>query len=91
MMDSSDSGFTTDQMTESSMSSMRSDRLDVDYFEQYCSYIFDDLDMTIFPKIEETEIDQGADDIAATNIFFANGGEDPWQWATQRENRPEIN
>ena len=34
MMDSSDSGFTTDQMTESSMSSMRSDRLEDDTSEE---------------------------------------------------------
>ena len=70
---------------------MRSSRLDLTYNQNYCNNIFDGLDMTIFPKYKETEIDQGADDIAATNIFFANGSEDPWQWATQRENRPEIN
>ena len=42
------------------------------------------------PKIRATTIDQGGFDIAVDEIFFANGGEDPWQWATQRKSHPEL-
>ena len=69
---------------------MRSSRVNEQYFREYCEDIFD-FDMKDYPKSNETTIDQGGFDTAGTNIFFANGGEDPWQWATQRENRPEIN
>lgn len=31
-----------------------------------------------------TEFDQGDVSVAATDIFFANGGEDPWRWATKQ-------
>ena len=34
------------------------------------------------PKAFETAIDQGGFSIAADNIFFANGIEDPWRWVT---------
>jgi len=34
--------------------------------------------MTDYPKANQTTIDQGGFDTAGTNIFFANGGEDPW-------------
>lgn len=57
---------------------MRSPVIDESYFSDYCSFIFGDLDMTNFPKANETTIDQGGFDTAGTNIFFANGGEDPW-------------
>lgn len=70
---------------------MRSPIVDEEYFSQYCSDMFGGLDMTNFPKARQTTIDQGGFDTAGTNIFFANGGEDPWQWATQRENRPWLN
>ena len=71
---------------------MRSPVVNEDYFAQYCTDIFDGkITSDIFPKAEQTTIDQGGFDTAGTNIFFANGGEDPWQWATQRENRPSLN
>lgn len=71
---------------------MRSPVVNEAYFSQYCSDVFSgQVTPDIFPKWEQTTIDQGGFDTAGTNIFFANGGEDPWQWATQRENRPELN
>ena len=70
---------------------MRSPIVDEDYFSQMCSDVFGGLDMSSYPKAAETTIDQGGFDTAATNIFFGNGGEDPWQWATQRYNRPSLN
>ena len=43
------------------------------------------------PKAQQTTIDQGGVDIAATNIFFANGSEDPWKWASQMEGNSTLN
>lgn len=77
--------------TMSTEKPMRSPVIDAAYFSQYCSDMFDGMDMSDKPRVNETTIDQGGFNTAGTNIFFANGGEDPWQWATQRENRPELN
>ena len=45
-----------------------------------------------YPEISYTESQYGGGNkINATNIFFANGKEDPWKWVTQLENRPSIN
>jgi len=30
-------------------------------------------------------------DIASTNIFFANGVEDPWKWATRMDSNESLN
>ena len=57
---------------------MRSPIVDVNYFKGYCADMFDGLDMTNYPKANQTTIDQGGFNTAGTNIFFANGGEDPW-------------
>jgi len=56
---------------------MRSPVIDEKYFSQYCADILG-LDMSKYPQVRKTTIDQGGFDTAATNIFFANGGEDPW-------------
>lgn len=48
--------------------------------------------MSIYPNVEFTEKTYGyGNKINSTNIFFANGSEDPWKWVTQLEDRPEIN
>lgn len=77
--------------TMSEETPMRSPMIDEAYFSQFCSDAFSGLDMSVYPRAFETTVDQGGFDTAGTNIFFGNGGEDPWQWATQRENRPELN
>ena len=43
------------------------------------------------PEAWNSTVDQGGFDIRGTNTFFANGGEDPWQWATNRVSNPELN
>ena len=70
---------------------MRSPVIDAKYFSDFCHDIFDGMDMSNKPHASQTTIDQGGFNTAGTNIFFANGGEDPWQWATQRSNRPSLN
>ena len=58
---------------------MRSTELDEAYNSQYCQDIFGSgLDMTDYPKIKQTINSQGGTDTAGSNIFFGNGGEDPW-------------
>ena len=47
--------------------------------------------MTNKPAAWQSTVDQGGFNIAGTNTFFTNGSEDPWQWATVRESRPELN
>ena len=56
---------------------MRSPFLDMDYWNKYCSDAFG-LDMKQYPKARQTVNDQGGFNTSGTNIFFANGGEDPW-------------
>ena len=43
------------------------------------------------PSVKATSNSYGGYNIAGTDIFFANGSEDPWRWATQRKNRPWLN
>lgn len=48
--------------------------------------------MTKYPDVTYTASQYGnGNQIDATNIFFANGLEDPWKWVTQLEPRPSIN
>lgn len=55
-----------------------------------CERAFPGLDMTGLPRALQSTIDQGGFDIQGTNTYFTNGTEDPWQWATQRLNRPVL-
>lgn len=69
----------------------RSKFVDETYFNNQCHDIYG-LDMSIYPNVELTESTYGyGNKINSTNIFFANGSEDPWKWVTQLEDRPEIN
>lgn len=69
---------------------MRSTMLVSDYWYQMCARSFGE-GMPAKPKAEETTIDQGGWDIGVTNVFFTNGAEDPWRWATQQESNPTLN
>jgi hypothetical protein len=57
---------------------MRSLWIDVDYYTAMCERVFSGLDMTGKPQALENTIDQGGYNIGGTNIFAANGSEDPW-------------
>ena len=72
---------------------MRSPYLEVDYWPAMCARGFEGLtfgEKEQRPKAFATTIDQGGVSIAENEIFFANGGEDPWRWATQQESKPEL-
>ena len=77
--------------TVSKEHAMRSALLTVHYNNALCERVFEGLDMTNLPNILGVTIEQGGFNIAGTNTFFANGSEDPWQWATQRTNRVSLN
>ena len=73
--------------------SMRSDFLRYDYWPKMCARSYEGLTFGKTeprPKAQPTAIDQGGVSIAVNEIFFANGGEDPWRWVTQQESKPEL-
>lgn len=76
---------------------MRSAMLDHPYWPKMCERVYG-FNMTALslPKVNATTYDQGGFDSnltfasAGTNIFFTNGVEDPWQWATVRSNNTDL-
>jgi hypothetical protein len=79
--------------TPSQEHSMRSEFLSYDYWTAMCARSFEGLTFgkdEPRPRAQATAIDQGGVSIAANEIFFANGGEDPWRWVTQQESKPEL-
>ena len=72
------------------MNVMRSMMLEMPYWPAMCQRVFGE-GMTPMPLAEQTTIDQGGWDLAVTNVFFANGIEDPWKWATQMLSNPDLN
>lgn len=67
---------------------MRSRLLNLDFWREYCSAIFK---TNIVTRADETNVEFGSVDIRGTNIFFTNGGEDPWQWASVNASQPVQN
>ena len=70
---------------------MRSEYLSMPFWPEMCERTFEGLDMTNRPKARDTTIDQGGLDIGVENIFFANGTEDPWKWATRMTSNEALN
>ena len=74
------------------MHKMRPFQVDVAYWRDMCQTVFPGLDYSQYPTITYTEdMYGGGNKMQGTNIFFTNGSEDPWQWVTQLQDRPEIN
>ena len=69
---------------------MRSLYLEESYWYKMCERSFG-AGMTKSPRAAQTTIDQGGWNIAQTNIFFTNGVEDPWKWATQMDSNHTLN
>mmetsp|Transcript_11698 Transcript_11698/g.14796 ORF Transcript_11698/g.14796 Transcript_11698/m.14796 type:complete len:143 (-) Transcript_11698:287-715(-) len=69
---------------------MRSTMLESSFWYDMCQRSFGE-GMPKEPKAEQTTIDQGGWDIAVPNVFFANGVEDPWKWATQMKSNESLN
>ena len=67
---------------------MRSSLLKLDFWQEYCKDIFGE---SITNRADETNIEYGSTELRANNIFFTNGGEDPWQWAGVLKSHPKLN
>jgi len=67
---------------------MRSKLLNTTYWYDLCSEVFDNTTM----KINRAYMEFGWENIFSGNhTILANGGEDPWQWATKRDSDSTLN
>ena len=76
--------------TPSKKHPMRSEYLALPYWYEMCERAFPGLSMDNKPKVWANTIDQGGVSIASDKIFFSNGSEDPWRWATQQKSKPWL-
>jgi hypothetical protein len=68
--------------TAPAVGSIRSKYVNTTYFRNHCKNVFG---MNLWPDVDATNAYYGAANISATNVYFANGSQDPWQWAGVRE------
>jgi len=61
---------------------MRPANIELDFWDEFCERVFG---IDIFPNTESWNTRYGETHLAATNIIFTNGGEDPWQHASVTE------
>ena len=67
---------------------MRSELLKHDFWIDYWQSIFGE---NIQLKINQTNIEYGGNKTSTPNIYFVNGGEDPWKWAGMLQSKPKLN
>lgn len=68
---------------------MRSSYIGPQFWLDYCKRVFGETYTA--PDIAGTNKLFGGLDINATNIFFINASEDPWQWASMRTIHDPVN
>eukprot|EP00698_Gefionella_okellyi_P009139 TRINITY_DN2299_c0_g1_i2.p1 TRINITY_DN2299_c0_g1~~TRINITY_DN2299_c0_g1_i2.p1 ORF type:complete len:340 (-),score=80.75 TRINITY_DN2299_c0_g1_i2:21-1040(-) len=61
--------------TAPAQNSLRSDLITVAWHRSVCAKLFG---MTLIPDTTATNLRYGGNNTAGTNIFFVNGGDDPW-------------
>jgi hypothetical protein len=61
------------------INSIRSSSINLDWYKKKCEIIFG---KTVWPNTNITNLYYGGKNIAATNIFFINSSQDPWQRAS---------
>ncbi|KAJ5078336.1 peptidase s28 family protein [Anaeramoeba ignava] len=61
---------------------IRSPKITMEWHREKCADVFE---MNLFPDTEAIITEFGSNKIDATNVFFSQGGQDPWQWAGVRE------
>lgn len=59
--------------------------LNHDYWAEMCQSLFN-----ITLKINRTDVEYYNGHVASTNTLFTNGGDDPWQWATELHPDAEL-
>jgi pimeloyl-ACP methyl ester carboxylesterase len=67
---------------------MRSKLLERQFWDGLCQDVFG---LEIKTLADLSNVHYGSTEMAGTNIFFTNGGEDPWQWAGVRSSTPRFN
>jgi hypothetical protein len=67
---------------------IRSTRINRKYYQDLCADVFGLKDL---PFIDATNDYYGGNQNAGSNIFFVNGVEDPWQWASIRSTLNPFN
>ena len=70
------------QVARAKGESIRSQRINRTYYQDLCRDVFGVLPL---PAVAETNLYYGGWNITSSNIFFVNGVEDPWQWASVRQ------
>jgi hypothetical protein len=67
--------------------SIRSDKLDLAWHKHFCTKLFGKavVRLTFPPQVQLVNLEYGGADMDATQIFFTNGIQDPWQWASIRQ------
>eukprot|EP01117_Protostelium_nocturnum_P005030 TRINITY_DN1818_c0_g1_i1.p1 TRINITY_DN1818_c0_g1~~TRINITY_DN1818_c0_g1_i1.p1 ORF type:complete len:457 (-),score=129.25 TRINITY_DN1818_c0_g1_i1:223-1593(-) len=66
---------------------IRSKSVNLDYFLGFCKQVFG---LPLDPVVEKTNARYGGNKPAGTRIYFANGSQDPWQWASVRKDLNEF-
>lgn len=69
-----------------SVDNIRSSQVDLTWHHEMCKSLFGS-NLSWPPKVGETNLYFGGEDIEVSNVVFTNGIEDPWQWAGIREKR----
>ncbi|PRP85970.1 hypothetical protein PROFUN_06092 [Planoprotostelium fungivorum] len=59
--------------------SVRSSTVDIGYFRSLCSNVFGE---GTWPNTKAFNNAYGGNQTAATKVFFSNGSQDPWKWAS---------
>jgi hypothetical protein len=74
--------------------SIRSRKIDLNWHKEMCEFIFGESvfqkELTWPTPVEDTNNFYGATNFQATNVVFTNGIDDPWQWASIREPRSDL-
>lgn len=65
---------------------MRSANLTLSYFRAHCADVFG---RPLWPDVDAGNRNTGGRGIRATNLYFVNGGQDPWQHVSVTESRPD--
>ena len=66
---------------------MRSQKVNLQFYRKFCQDVFG---IPLWPDADAINLELGGLDLQATNLIMANGGEDPWQWASKTTSSGDI-
>ncbi|EFJ22077.1 hypothetical protein SELMODRAFT_416857 [Selaginella moellendorffii] len=76
------------QVASDRKSSVRSSRINTQFFINYCSEQFGN---GTFPDVKTTNLYYGGRNIAGSRIMFLNGSQDPWRHASKQTSSKDTN